>query len=40
MSTRRKRLTRRGSGRLFSSTAQKTRAKNLRAVPMRGGFRI
>lgn len=26
--------------RLFSRTAARTRTKNLRAVPMRGGFRI
>lgn len=37
---RRRKLTRRGSKRLFSATASRTRAKNLRATPMRGGFRI
>lgn len=26
--------------RFFSKTADRTRAKNLRAIPMRGGFRI
>lgn len=25
---------------LFEKTAQRTRAKNLQATPMRGGFRI
>lgn len=37
---RRKRMSRRKSRRLFSRTASRTRKKNLRAVPMRGGFRI
>nr|DAG00493.1 MAG TPA: hypothetical protein [Microviridae sp. ct05d3]DAX06366.1 MAG TPA: hypothetical protein [Microviridae sp.] len=37
---RRRRLTRRGSRRLFSKTASRTRKRNLRARPMRGGFRI
>lgn len=39
MSKRRK-MTRRGSKRYFAATAAKTHRKNLRAVPMRGGFRI
>ena len=39
MSKRRK-MTRRGSKRYFAATAAKTHWKNLRAVPMRGGFRI
>ena len=37
---RRKRLSRRRSRRLFSRTVLRTRKKNLRARPMRGGFRI
>jgi hypothetical protein len=37
---RRKRLTRRGSKRLFRATGSKIHKKNLRAAPMRGGFRI
>lgn len=36
----RKRISRRKSRKLFSKTASRTRSKNLRAVPMRGGFRI
>ena len=40
MSSRRRKVSRRGSKRLFSRTAARTRSKNLRAVPMRGGFRI
>ena len=40
VSMRRKRLSRRRSRRLFSRTALRTRKKNLRARPMRGGFRI
>lgn len=38
--SRRHRISRRASKRLFSRTASRTRAKNLRASPMRGGFRI
>ena len=37
---RRRKMTRRGSKRYFAATAAKTHVKNLRAVPMRGGFRI
>jgi len=37
---RRKRMSRRGSKKLFSRTAAKIHKKNLRAIPMRGGFRI
>lgn len=37
---RRKKLSKRGSRKLFTATADKTKAINLRAVPMRGGFRI
>ena len=37
---RRRRISRRASKRLFSRTASRTRSKNLRASPMRGGFRI
>lgn len=36
----RKRISRRGSRRLFSKTAARSRKKNMRARPMRGGFRI
>lgn len=39
MSKRRK-MTKRGSRRYFAATAAKTHRMNLRAVPMRGGFRI
>ena len=38
--TRRRRISRRGSKKLFSRTAMRTRSKNLRTSPMRGGFRI
>ena len=37
---RRHRISRRASKRLFSRTTSRTRSKNLRASPMRGGFRI
>lgn len=37
---KRRRLTRCGSRRLFSKTARRTKSRNLRARPMRGGFRI
>lgn len=37
---RRKRLTRRGSRRLFARTAMNIKKKNYQATPMRGGFRI
>lgn len=37
---KRKRLSRSGSRKLFTATADKTKSINLRAVPMRGGFRI
>lgn len=37
---RRHRMSRRKSRKLFSKTAGRTRRKNHRAVPMRGGFRI
>lgn len=37
---RRRRMSRRGSRRLFSRTASRTHSRNLRATPMRGGFRI
>ncbi len=37
---RRRRMTRRGSKKYFAATASKTHRNNLRAVPMRGGFRI
>lgn len=37
---RRGRISRRFSRRLFSRTAMRVRRRNLRARPMRGGFRI
>lgn len=37
---RRSKVRQRKAKRLFSKTAAKTRGINLRAVPMRGGFRI
>lgn len=40
MSRKRKRVSRRVSKQLFSRTAARTRKKNLRATPMRGGFRM
>lgn len=40
MKKRRKKLNQKHARKLFSKTADKTKALNLRAVPMRGGFRI
>lgn len=40
MAKKRKKISQRKARKLFSKTADKTRAMNLRAVPMRGGFRI
>lgn len=37
---KRRRINQRRARKMFSKTANKTRAKNLRATPMRGGFRI
>lgn len=37
---RRARIGKRRSRRTFSRTATRTRSKNLRATPMRGGFAI
>lgn len=37
---KRRRLSRRGSRRLFSKTARRSHSRNLRARPMRGGYRI
>lgn len=37
---KRKRMSARKDRRVFSNTAMKVKAKNLRSVPMRGGFRI
>lgn len=37
---RRSKVRQKKAKRLFSRTAAKTRGINLRAVPMRGGFRI
>ncbi len=37
---RRKKIRQKKAKRLFTKTANKTKNINLRAVPMRGGFRI
>ena len=37
---KRKKIKQRKARKLFSKTADRTRALNLRATPMRGGFRI
>lgn len=37
---KRKKMSKGKSKSLFEKTAQRTRAKNLQATPMRGGFRI
>lgn len=37
---KRRRVTYNGAKRLFTATADRTHKLNLRAVPMRGGFRI
>ena len=37
---RRNKMSRKRSRKLFSRTASRTNARNLRSVPMRGGFRI
>ncbi len=37
---KRKKLTKKGSKRLFTSTADRIRKINTAPVPMRGGFRI
>ena len=37
---RRSKMSRRRSRKLFSRTASRTNVRNLRALPMRGGFRI
>ena len=37
---KRRRVRSRVAKRLFSRTAARTRSKNVRAVPMRGGYRI
>lgn len=37
---KRKKIRQRKARKLFSKTANKTRSMNLRATPMRGGFRI
>lgn len=36
----RRKISRKGSRKLFSKTARKVKGKNLRGRPMRGGFRI
>ena len=36
----RRKISKKGSRKLFSSTASKTNKQNMRSVPMRGGFRI
>lgn len=38
--SKRGKISRRGSKRLFTATASRTHKRNLRAFPMRGGFRI
>lgn len=40
MKSRRSKLTKKGSKRLFKSTADKTHSINIKPTPMRGGFRI
>ena len=40
MTRKRKKLTRRGSRRLFSATGVGTHKRNLAPPPMRGGYRI
>lgn len=37
---KRKKVSYNGAKRLFTATAEKTHKMNLRAAPMRGGFRI
>lgn len=37
---KRRKINQKKARKMFSKTANKTRAKNLRATPMRGGFRI
>lgn len=37
---KRKKMDARKDRRVFSKTAMKVKSKNLRTVPMRGGFRI
>lgn len=37
---RRKKIRQKKAKKLFTKTASKTKSLNLRAVPMRGGFRI
>lgn len=37
---KRKKISQRKARKLFSKTADKTKSINVRAVPMRGGFRI
>lgn len=40
MSKSRKKLTKKGSRKLFRATALKIHRKNLQAYPMRGGIRL
>lgn len=37
---KRKKLSRRGSRKLFTTTAKKVQTKNVAAKPMRGGIRL
>lgn len=37
---KRRKMSRRGSGRYFSATASKTHYKNVKPRPMRGGIRL
>lgn len=38
--SKRHKMSKKASKRLFRRTANKTNGKNLQAVPMRGGFRL
>lgn len=40
MAKKRRKIKQHSAKKLFTKTADKTRSMNLRAVPMRGGFRI
>lgn len=40
MKKKRKKINQKAAKKLFSKSADKTKGLNLRAVPMRGGFRI
>lgn len=40
MSKRRRKMTKKGSKRLFTATAQYVHSKNVHSQPMRGGIRL